>query len=264
MTALAPAPQAASPAPAVTASSPFIKWFRELSIGDIPLVGGKNASLGEMFRELAPKGVRVPDGFAVTSDAYRHFLRSAGLDEEITRLLGGLDTGDMDNLRDRGHRVRHAILAAHLPADLEAAIIAAYRELSRGSAPPADVAVRSSATAEDLPDASFAGQQETYLNVQGERALLETCKRCFASQTFTSRCIPAPTSRCSTPSPTSSSRSISPTPTPCATAWRTSRRPSASWPAHIIPTPPGTSRPPRRSARPSASPASWSIPAHRT
>ena len=180
---VARAPRPATPAPPV-----FIKWFRELSIGDIPLVGGKNASLGEMFRELAPKGVKVPDGFAVTSDAYRHFLRSAGLDEEITLILCGLDTRDMDNLRDRGQRVRHAILAAHLPADLEAAIVAAYREFSSGSGALTDVAVRSSATAEDLPDASFAGQQETYLNVQGERALLETCKRCFASL-FTDRAI---------------------------------------------------------------------------
>ena len=180
-------PTAVLPVPA-TDSNPFIKWFRELSIGDIPLVGGKNASLGEMFRELAPKGVRVPDGFAITSDAYRHFLRSAGLDEEIARLLGGLDTRDMDNLRERGQRVRHAILAAKLPADLEAAIVAAYHEFSSDSGAPTDVAVRSSATAEDLPDASFAGQQETYLNVQGERALLETCKRCFASL-FTDRAI---------------------------------------------------------------------------
>ena len=173
---------------AVPTSPVFIKWFRELSIGDISLVGGKNASLGEMFRELAPKGVKVPDGFAITSDAYRHLLRSANLDEEITRILHGLDTGDMDNLRERGQRVRHAILAAKLPADLEAAIVAAYREFSRDSGAPTDVAVRSSATAEDLPDASFAGQQETYLNVQGERALLETCKRCFASL-FTDRAI---------------------------------------------------------------------------
>ncbi len=177
------APRATAPAPPV-----FIKWFRELSIGDIPLVGGKNASLGEMFRELAPKGVKVPDGFAITSDAYRHFLRSAGLDEEITRLLRGLDTSDMDNLRQRGNLVRHAILAAELPADLEGAILTAYAELQGDDAEPVDVAVRSSATAEDLPDASFAGQQETYLNVQGRLALVDACRRCFASL-FTDRAI---------------------------------------------------------------------------
>lgn len=177
------ASRAAAPAPPT-----FIKWFRELSIGDIPLVGGKNASLGEMFRELAPKGVKVPDGFAITSDAYRHFLRSAGLDEEITRLLRGLDTTDMDNLRQRGNLVRHAILAAELPADLEGAILTAYAELQGDDAEPVDVAVRSSATAEDLPDASFAGQQETYLNVQGRLALVDACRRCFASL-FTDRAI---------------------------------------------------------------------------
>jgi len=177
------APRATAPAPPV-----FIKWFRELSIGDIPLVGGKNASLGEMFRELAPKGVKVPDGFAITSDAYRHFLRSAGLDEEITRLLRGLDTSDMDNLRQRGNLVRHAILAAELPADLEGAILTAYAELQGDDAEPVDVAVRSSATAEDLPDASFAGQQETYLNVQGRLALVDAFRRCFASL-FTDRAI---------------------------------------------------------------------------
>ena len=188
MTVIAPTPQATCPTPTGTPSGQFIKWFRDLSIGDIPVVGGKNASLGEMFRELAPQGVRVPDGFAITSEAYRHFLRAANLDAEITRILRGLDTRDMDNLRDRGQRVRHAILAAHLPADLEAAIVAAYREFRSDSGVPTDVAVRSSATAEDLPDASFAGQQETYLNVQGERALLETCKRCFASL-FTDRAI---------------------------------------------------------------------------
>jgi pyruvate, water dikinase len=177
------APRPAAPAPPV-----FIKWFRELSIGDIPLVGGKNASLGEMFRELAPKGVRVPDGFAVTSDAYRHFLRSAGLDAEITRLLRGLDTRDMDNLRLRGNRVRHAILAAEFPPNLEGAILTAYAELQGDAPEPVDVAVRSSATAEDLPDASFAGQQETYLNVQGRLALVDACRRCFASL-FTDRAI---------------------------------------------------------------------------
>ncbi len=175
------------PAPAPVPAF-FIRWFRELSIGDIPLVGGKNASLGEMFRELAPQGVKVPDGFAITSDAYRHFLHTAGLDAEITRLLGGLDTSDMDNLRQRGSLVRHAILGAELPADLEGAILTAYAELQGGDAEPVSVAVRSSATAEDLPDASFAGQQETYLNVQGRLALVDACRRCFASL-FTDRAI---------------------------------------------------------------------------
>jgi pyruvate, water dikinase len=173
--------------PSATNTS-WIRWFSDIGIGDIPLVGGKNASLGEMYRELQPKGVRVPGGFAVTAEAYRHFLQVAGLDARIRELLAGLDTGDLDNLRRRGSGVRHAILAADLPADLEQAIVHAYEQMPRAGHHPPDVAVRSSATAEDLPDASFAGQQETYLNVQGRQALLDACKRCFASL-FTDRAI---------------------------------------------------------------------------
>lgn len=168
-------------------ASRFILWFKDLSIGDVPLVGGKNASLGEMFRELAGRGVRVPDGFAVTADAYRHFLRQTGVDRQIAEILQGLDTQDVANLRERGQRVRQAILGASLPGELEQAIVASYRQLGSGQG-LLDVAVRSSATAEDLPDASFAGQQETYLNVRGEQMLLETCRRCFASL-FTDRAI---------------------------------------------------------------------------
>jgi pyruvate,water dikinase len=166
----------------------FIRWFADIGIGDIPLVGGKNASLGEMYRELLSKGVAVPNGFAITADAYRHFLHEAGLDQKIRDLLKGLDTGDMENLRLRGSQLRHAILASHLPRDLEDEIVAAYDTFRGNQLHPADVAVRSSATAEDLPDASFAGQQETYLNVQGHLALLDACKRCFASL-FTDRAI---------------------------------------------------------------------------
>jgi pyruvate,water dikinase len=167
---------------------PFIKWFADITIEDVPLVGGKNASLGEMVRELAGKGVKVPNGFAITADAYRHFIREAGIDERIRATLSDLDTHDMANLSERGQAVRQAILNATLPADLQTVIGYAYRQLQGGSAVPLDVAVRSSATAEDLPDASFAGQQETYLNVHGTAALLETCKRCFASL-FTDRAI---------------------------------------------------------------------------
>ncbi len=170
------------------AAPPFIKWFADISIDDIPLVGGKNASLGEMVRELAGKGVKVPDGFAVNADAFRHFLREARLDEFIRATLADLNTRDMANLSERGHAVRQAIRSASLPADLREQIAVAYRQLQGGSAVPLDVEVRSSATAEDLPEASFAGQQETYLNVQGIAALLETCKRCFASL-YTDRAI---------------------------------------------------------------------------
>ncbi|MDP2319813.1 MAG: phosphoenolpyruvate synthase [Acidobacteriota bacterium] len=166
----------------------FIRWFADITIADIPIVGGKNASLGEMVRELAGKGVRVPDGFAVTADAFHYFIRAAHLDEFIRTTLADLDTHDMANLSERGHAVRQAIRGATLPNDLQEQIAAAYRQLQGDAAVPLDVAVRSSATAEDLPDASFAGQQETYLNVQGVTALLETCTRCFASL-FTDRAI---------------------------------------------------------------------------
>jgi pyruvate,water dikinase len=176
------------PSPEISTGRRFIRWFRELGIGDVPLVGGKNASLGEMFQALTPRGVRVPDGFAVTAEGYRHFLRSAGLDRRIDAILEGLDTHDMANLGARGDQIRRAITDATLPEDLAAEIVAAYAELPASGGEPVDVAVRSSATAEDLPDASFAGQQETYLNVQGAGALLETCKRCFASL-FTNRAI---------------------------------------------------------------------------
>jgi pyruvate,water dikinase len=166
----------------------LIRWFSEISIADVPSVGGKNASLGEMYRELTTQGVRIPNGFAITAEGYRHFLEANQLDMPIREALTGLDTRDVDNLRERGSRVRQLLIAAELPQDLREAIVAAYRELGRDRKAPLDVAVRSSATAEDLPDASFAGQQETYLNVQGERMLLDACKRCFASL-FTDRAI---------------------------------------------------------------------------
>ena len=169
-------------------SHPFIKWFADITIDDVPLVGGKNASLGEMVRELASKGVKVPNGFAITAEAFRHFIREAGIDNSIRATLADLDTHDMANLSERGQSVRQTILNASIPDDLQKLISEAYRQLQGNSTAPLDVAVRSSATAEDLPDASFAGQQETYLNVHGTAALLETCKRCFASL-FTDRAI---------------------------------------------------------------------------
>jgi len=165
----------------------YVRWFDEITIDDVPLVGGKNASLGEMWRELGSQGVNLADGFAITAEAYRHFLRESGVERQLQSILAGLDTHDMANLQDRGQRARHAILAAELPIELKQEITVAYERLS-GAAGLADVAVRSSATAEDLPDASFAGQQETYLNVQGNTSLLEACRRCFASL-FTDRAI---------------------------------------------------------------------------
>ena len=167
----------------------FILWFKELSIDDVPFVGGKNASLGEMYRNLKKKGVNVPNGFAVTAYAYNYFLRKARIREKIREILSDLNTHNIRNLTERGRKVRELILDSKLPEELEQEIRKAYKKLSREyRTPETDVAVRSSATAEDLPDASFAGQQETYLNVKGEHALLEDCKRCFASL-FTNRAI---------------------------------------------------------------------------
>lgn len=162
--------------------------FREIQIGDISLVGGKNASLGEMFRELHSQGVRVPDGFAVTARAFREFFRATGLDKEIRAILQGINTQDALSLQQVGRAAREAILKKEIPPAIREEIITAYRELSGGIAGGADVAVRSSATAEDLPNASFAGQQETFLNVHGEAQLIDTCRRCFASL-FTDRAI---------------------------------------------------------------------------
>ena len=164
------------------------QWFADLTIEDVPQVGGKNASLGEMYRSLSGKGVKVPNGFATTADSYRYFMKETGLDRRIREILDGLDTHDIENLRTRGRALRQAIVAEEFPADLKEAIVSAYRELSEGAPGGVDVAVRSSATAEDLPDASFAGQQETYLNVHGEAALLDACRRCYASL-FTDRAI---------------------------------------------------------------------------
>jgi pyruvate,water dikinase len=164
----------------------FIRWFSDITLHDVPLVGGKNASLGELYRELQAVGVRVPNGFAITADAYRHFLRTAGLETNISVLLQGLHANNLGDLAARGLAIRQAIIAADIPSDLQDAIGAAYDELGQGGS--VAVAVRSSATAEDLPDASFAGQQETYLNVRGRSALIDACRRSFASL-FTDRAI---------------------------------------------------------------------------
>src|SRR5438132_1289237 len=167
----------------------FVRWFSEIGLSDVGLVGGKNASLGEMIRFLAPLGVRVPDGFAITAEGYRHFLRTAGLERPIAELLSGIRRDDVKDLVERSNRIRGLIVGAELPEDLCAEALAAYRDLSaRYSTDAADVAVRSSATAEDLPGASFAGQQDTFLNVRGEAAVLDAVRRCFASL-FTARAL---------------------------------------------------------------------------
>jgi len=166
----------------------LILWFKDLEIKDVPLVGGKNASLGEMYKNLTKKHVNIPNGFAVTAYSYRYFLKSARIESKIKKILSDLNTHNMRNLSERGKKIRSLILQAELPEDLINSIIKAYKKLCKEYGSVVDVAVRSSATAEDLPDASFAGQQESYLNIRGEKAILEACKKCFASL-FTNRAI---------------------------------------------------------------------------
>jgi len=166
----------------------FIKWYSEVEIADVPAVGGKNAALGEMYSNLVPLGVNVPDGFALTADAYRHFFKQTGLDKKIKEILADLDTHNLSNLQNRGKKVREEILQSNLPQDLQDAVIQAYAQLGEKYEENSDVAVRSSATAEDLPGASFAGQQETYLNVRGIENVLIAVKKCIASL-FTDRAI---------------------------------------------------------------------------
>jgi pyruvate,water dikinase len=166
----------------------YIRWFEETTIDDIPLVGGKNASLGEMYRELTKKGVKIPNGFSVTADAYWHTLEAGGILDKLKRTMEGLDTSNIADLARRGKAARDLILGAGIPDDLWEEIKAAYDRLCEQYGEDTDVAVRSSATAEDLPTASFAGQQETYLNIRGYPALRDACIRCFASL-FTDRAI---------------------------------------------------------------------------
>ncbi|AUC59641.1 pyruvate water dikinase PpsA [Cyanobacterium sp. HL-69] len=186
----------------------FVLWFEEVGIEDVPMVGGKNASLGEMIQQLTKKGVNVPTGFATTAHAYRYFVKNAGIEAQLRQIFANLDVDNLASLQSVGKQARALVLNTPFPKELEFAIANAYFKLcQRYGADPAlcekteelqmrkrdcaydtDVAVRSSATAEDLPDASFAGQQETYLNVHGVKDVLESCHKCFAS-IFTDRAI---------------------------------------------------------------------------
>ena len=168
-----------------------IKFFKEVTLKDISQVGGKNASLGEMYKHLVPKGVNLPNGIATTADAYRHFLREAGLDTKIAEVLKGLDTKNIRDLKKRGAKIRAMIMRAELPDDFKDEIRRGYAELSKACGHEKSdliTAIRSSATAEDLPDASFAGQQATFLNIKGNKNVLEATKECIASL-FTDRAI---------------------------------------------------------------------------
>ncbi|HET6884790.1 MAG TPA: phosphoenolpyruvate synthase [Rubrobacteraceae bacterium] len=167
----------------------WTRRFSEIGIDDVPLVGGKNASLGEMTRELEPLGIQVPDGYAVTAEAYIHFLEANGLVARIREIMAGLDKENVEGLTRRSKEIRDLVLKGQFPSELRDEILQGYEELSaRYGGENTDVAVRSSATAEDLPTASFAGQQESFLNVHGEAQLLESVKKCFASL-FTPRAI---------------------------------------------------------------------------
>src|SRR5574338_33263 len=166
----------------------LVLHFDELRMADVPLVGGKNAWLGEMVVALRGEGVRVPDGFATTAHAFREFVRRNGLESSIGEHLAAFKNASA-TLQETGAEIRRLFLESPMPEDVEAEIIAAYRRLGSqtGRRDPA-VAVRSSATAEDLPDAGFAGQQETFLNIVGEHELILACRRCYASL-FTDRAI---------------------------------------------------------------------------
>ncbi len=166
----------------------YIRFFEEIGIEDVPLVGGKNASLGEMYRKLSAEGVLVPHGFAITAEAYRRVLDDANAWERLHAALDNFDPSDVSALARAGERARQIVYGAGIPDEVSSEILEAYRMLREEYGEDVSLAVRSSATAEDLPTASFAGQQDTYLNIRGEESVLDACSRCFASM-FTDRAI---------------------------------------------------------------------------
>jgi pyruvate,water dikinase len=172
----------------MTESPVYIRWFKEIGIGDVPLVGGKNASLGEMYQNLTGEGVRIPNGFAVTAEAYRYALDHNSAWQPLQEALNGLDPDNIKDLQARGKKARAVVYDCALPDDLKAEILQGYVKLKQEYGENISLAVRSSATAEDSPEASFAGQNDTYLNISSEEALLDAYKRCLASN-FTDRSI---------------------------------------------------------------------------
>jgi pyruvate, water dikinase len=170
------------------ADATYVRWFKDLRLADVPSVGGKNASLGELYSGLAAAGVRVPDGFALTAQTYREALTAAHAWDELHRVLSGFNYRDVDALAERAAKARRIVYRATGNTGLREHVVAAYRALEHACGADVAVAVRSSATAEDLPTASFAGQHESFLNVRGEADLLEACRHCFAS-IFTDRAI---------------------------------------------------------------------------
>ncbi len=172
----------------MTQNFKYIRFFKDLSITDIPLVGGKNASLGELYRELRPHGILVPNGFAITSEGYQYHINRSGCLGELKQIIEGLNPNDVEDLARRGEAARELIIRSPIPDDLLQEISSAYKYFQSEEGEGISVAVRSSATAEDLPHASFAGQQDTYLNIKSEADLISSCRRCFASL-FTDRAI---------------------------------------------------------------------------
>jgi pyruvate,water dikinase len=166
----------------------YICFFNEIGVDDVALVGGKTSSLGEMYRKLTPQGVKVPNGFAITASAYRYILDKANAWDALHKSLEGIDENNMADLANRGKEARAIVYGSPIPDDLRREILQAYRTLQDEYGHDLSVAVRSSATAEDLPDVSFAGQHESYLNIFGDELLIDSCKRCFASL-FTDRAI---------------------------------------------------------------------------
>ncbi len=173
---------------ALNQENSYIRFFNEIGIEDVSLVGGKNASLGEMYQRLTSQGVRVPNGFATTASAYRYLLDEVDAWSELHAALDDLDPDDIKDLAVRGARARSIVYGAPLPDDFRQQLLDGYRQLRAEYGEELSLAIRSSATAEDLPTASFAGQQDTYLNIKGEAEFLDSCKRCFASL-FTDRAI---------------------------------------------------------------------------
>jgi len=170
-------------------SKALVLWFNEVGIDDISLVGGKNASLGEMYQNLTKKGVRVPNGFAITAHAYQVLLEKSGAMDHLRAALRGVNVKNVHQLQEAGRKARDIIMHCDFPPELRVQIAEAYQKLCKQyNTKEVDVAVRSSATAEDLPEASFAGQQETFLNIRGVHELMDACKKCFASL-FTNRAI---------------------------------------------------------------------------
>ena len=169
-------------------SKKFILWFKDISIKDVPLVGGKNASLGEMYSNLTKQGINIPNGFALTAKAYWYYLKHNKIDKELKKIFQKFNPKSIKSLQQTGKAARNLILKADFPEDLEEEIIKSYQKLGREYGETPNVAVRSSATAEDLPSASFAGQHETYLNIRGSENLLKAIKKCLASL-FTDRAI---------------------------------------------------------------------------